>query len=611
MDRILDYLEWLQIKKPGQYLGPEHNSIIKDKFEVSAVLVYPDLYEVGLPNIGIQILYYLGNQLDFAFVDRAYAPDKDLASVLKQKRLALRSRVSQRPLREFDLIGFTLQTELNFTNVLYVLDLAGLELVSEQRKEAFPLVVAGGPAAFNPLPLSQFVDVFIVGDGEEPFLRLLQLVRDFKKRGFKSKKFLLDLIDHEIEASFIPAFYNFEYDSKGNFIGFVKKEGNLKKKRVCKAILPDLELSLHTKQLVPPVSCVHERAQLEISRGCRGGCRFCQAGFIYRPVREIPVGTAAEKARELLLNTGYDELGFVSLSTSDYTALEELLKRVNDFCRDRRITISLPSLRLDSFSVKLAGSIQTGKKATLTFAPEAGTERLRRVINKNLREEEIEAALMAAFENGFQKLKFYFMIGLPTETKEDIEGIASLIDRTIKLARSHLTGNLKGKLRLNISVSTFVPKAHTPFQWEAQARPEEAKQKADFLKKLVKDRRVKISFHNHYQAFVEGLLSRGDTRVASVVREVFLAGGFFDSWEERFNFSLWREKAGGLFELTGGFPVNVPLPWDVIDTGVSREFLLGEREKAIKEKETPKCVSGCKKCGVCAIVPMREASEND
>jgi len=607
MDRVLNYLDWLQIKKPGQYLGPEHNSVIKDKFEVSAVLVYPDLYEVGLPNIGIQILYYLGNQLDFAFVDRAYAPGEDLALRLKQRKLDLKSRVSQKPLREFDLIGFTLQTELNFTNVLYVLDLAGLELHSEQRKEALPLVVAGGPAAFNPLPLSKFIDVFIIGDGEEPFLQLLRLVRNFKRRGFRSKKHLLDIIDHEIEASFIPAFYEFEYDGKGNFTGFVKKEGNLEKKRVRKAILPDLELSLHTKQLVPPVRCVHERAQLEISRGCRGGCRFCQAGFIYRPVREIPVDTAAEKAKELLLNTGYDELGFVSLSTSDYTALEELLKKVGDFCRERRITISLPSLRLDSFSVKLAGSMQTGKKATLTFAPEAGTERLRKVINKNLREEEIEAALVAAFENGFQKLKFYFMIGLPTETEEDIEGIAALIDRAILLAKKHLSGNLKGKFRLNVSVSTFVPKAHTPFQWEKQIMPDEAKRRADFLKKIVKDRRVRISFHNHYQALVEGLLSRGDTRVAEVIKEVFLAGGFFDSWEEKFNFDLWQEKAGNLFKLTGGFPIDMPLPWEVIDTGVTREYLLTEKEKATKENETPKCMSGCRKCGVCAIVPMKEA----
>jgi radical SAM family uncharacterized protein len=608
MEQVLSYLDWLKLKKPGQYLGPELNSIVKKSYEVSAVLVYPDLYEVGLPNIGLQILYYLGNQLEFAFIDRAYAPARDLGTKLKSRGIPLKSRVSGKPLREFDLIGFTLQTELNFTNVLYVLDLAGIELLAEKRDSAFPLIVAGGPAAVNPLPLSRFIDVFIIGDGEEPFFKLLQLVRDFKRRGNSSKKYLLEIIDHEIESAFIPSFYEFEYDGKGNYLGFTKKEGNLLKQRTRKSILPDLEIALLTRQLVPPVTCAHERAQIEISRGCRGGCRFCQAGYIYRPVREVSVDVAIRKAKELLLNTGFDELGFVSLSTSDYPLLEKLLQGLSEFCSQRKITLSLPSLRLDTFSVDLAARLGTARKTTLTFAPEAGTERLRSVINKNLSDREIEAGLRAAFEKGFQKLKFYFMIGLPTETFEDLEGIAALIDRAVKLAKKHLPVSLRGRFRLNVSVSTFVPKPHTPFQWEPQLRPEEAERRADYLRKLVRDKRVKISFHNHYQAYVEGLLSRGDTRVAQVIKEVYRSGGIFDSWEDQFVFELWFEKAGNLFILNEGFPMGARLPWEVINTGVKESFLLKERENAFKGRGTPKCRPGCKSCGVCEVVPMKEAT---
>lgn len=603
----MTYFDWLQVKKPGQYLSPELNTVCKDDFEVSAVLVYPDLYEVGLPNIGLQILYYLGNSIDFAFVDRAYAPDLDLAEKMKKKGSVLKSRVKKIPVRDFDVIGFTLQTEMTYTTLLYVLELSGLSLRSEERAEPFPLVIAGGPGAYNPLPLSPFIDVFIVGDGEGPFVQMLEVVREAKQKSSLKKKDLLKIIDEKVEGSFVPSFYRFIEDDAGNFLGFEKKDGNLKKVRVKRSFLFDSNLALLEKQLVPTVSVAHERAQIEISRGCRGGCRFCQAGFIYRPVREAEPEAVVSTAKKLLLNTGFEELGFVSLSTSDYTALEEVLDGLHDFCLSRNISISLPSLRMDSFSVELAGKVSATRKATLTFAPEAGTERLRRVINKNLKETDVEKALKAAFESGFQKIKLYFMIGLPTEEKEDLEGIAETVLKAKRLAKVHLPKTLKGKLRLHVSVSTFVPKPHTPFQWERQIPPEEAERRAEFIRKALKGSGAKISFHDHRKAYVEGFLARGGLSALVSLERAYRSGAVFETWEDRFNYELWKVYLAAIERVAAGFEPEALLPWEVIDSCINKDFLISERKKAYSERSTQKCHAGCKRCGVCGIQPLRLA----
>ena len=599
---MISYADLFSLRKPGQYVNTEVNALpARTSASVRAVLVFPDLYEMGLPNMGLQILYRLANELEFVSCERAYAPEEDAAALLRARGDTLRSLESRTPLSAFDVVGFTLQSELTYTTVLECLDLGGIPVRRAERdgEELFPLVIAGGPGAMNPAPLSAFIDIFFIGDGESAFRDFLALVRDAREERVTREEFFLE-VERRIPSAYVSSHYEERYDADGRLVAIERTApGNF---RPVRALEPSLAgFAFPTAQIVPFVQCAHERAQVEIARGCRRGCRFCQAGFMYRPLREKAADVTVSEAIETLRATGYEELGFVSLSTSDYPVLVDVLDRLMPFCAPRGIGISLPSLRMDSFSVSVAGRLGEVKKAGLTFAPEAGTERLRAVINKNLSQADIEAALDAAFERGWQKIKLYFMIGLPTETEEDRDGIADLAFLTIERARTLLPRQMFNRLSVHVSVSTFVPKAHTPFQWERQMSAAEAQRAIERLRARLRSRHLRVSFHDPEMAEVEGLLARGDRRAGDILYAAWKRGAVFDGWKERFRADIWREVAGPALAdaLRERSPDDV-LPWDIIDARIDRRFLARERERARAARPTPPCRPGCRACGVCS-----------
>ena len=591
LDKILP-----KVQKPTRYTGGEFGEIIKnkEKIDVRFAFCFPDAYEIGMSHLGMRILYGLINSRENYWCERCFAPWTDMGEKMKEYGIPLFALESKDPLSEFDFLGFTLQYELSYTNILYMLELAGIPFYAAQRGEDYPVIIAGGPCAVNPEPLAPFFDLFVIGEGEEATLELLGLYASGKGKLSKSE-FLKKAA--EIKGVYIPALFEVIYNDNGTI------KGRTPDAKIEKRVITDLDRVFFPEDLIVPFGeIVHDRVTLEIFRGCTRGCRFCQAGIIYRPVREKSAGTLNKNARELCSATGYDEISLASLSSSDYSELTELLERLFEWTEDEKISIALPSMRVDNFSPELMKRLQSVRKTGLTFAPEAGTQRLRDVINKNVTEEELMRTCKTAFEGGSAAVKLYFMMGLPTETDEDITGIFELCLRVID--QYYKTENrAKGKgINVSASVACFVPKAFTAFQWEPQDTLEVFEQKQELLKSAPRSKKIKLSYHDKKTSFVEAVFARGDRRLAQAIETAYKKGCRFDGWGEGFSFEKWIasfEECGvdAAFYANRRRPYDEILPWDFIDIGVSKEFLLKEAKKAGEEKTTPNCKEKCSGCG--------------
>ncbi|MBQ6848249.1 MAG: TIGR03960 family B12-binding radical SAM protein [Clostridia bacterium] len=591
----------LSVQKPGRYSGGEINSVVKDKKEVDVrfAFCFPDTYEIGMSHLGMKILYSQFNSREDIWCERVFAPWLDFEDKMREQNIPLFALESRDSVKDFDFIGFTLQYEMAYTNVLNMLDLAGLPLKSKDRKDLSPIVVAGGPCACNPEPLAEFIDIFFMGEGEEVDLEVIDLYKEYKKKGAAKDEFLLAA--SKIEGVYVPSLYSDEYNEDGTLKALVPQ--NNVSATIKKRIIKDLDKSYYPEKFVVPfIEIVHDRAVQEIFRGCIRGCRFCQAGFIYRPVREKSVDTVNRQAKCLCENTGYDEISLSSLSTSDYRAIEPLLNNLLEWTEDSHISLSLPSLRIDNFSEELLEKIKHVRKSGLTFAPEAGTQRLRNVINKNLTEEEILNTCRTAFAGGYTAVKLYFMLGLPTETDEDVVGIAELGQRIVNEFYS-MPNKPKGKgVTVSISVSTFVPKPFTPFQFEPQISLEEIRRRQELLKNSITTKKINLSYHDSATSFLEAALARGDRRMSTVIEEAYKMGCKFDGWTECFGPQKWYDafKKCGLdpeFYANRTREYGEITPWEHIDVGVTKDFLVRENKLAHQNKTTPNCREKCSACG--------------
>lgn len=596
-----------RVTKPTRYLGTELNSVHKnlDEMDVKFCFAFPDVYEVGMSHLGLRILYHLLNEQPGVACERTFAPWVDMEEEMHKAGLPLFSLESLRPVRDFDLVGFTLQYEMSFSNILNMLHLAGIPLRTKDRGPEDPFILGGGPCAYNPEPLAPFFDFIVLGEGEEVILEIVEAYKQWKRSGDSREGFLQQVA--ALPGVYVPSFYEVLYKEDGT-VKQVKPNRPEVPATVTKRIIEDLDKAYFpTKPIVPFMEIVHDRIMLEVFRGCARGCRFCQAGVIYRPVREKQPEVLKQQARELVDRTGYSEISLASLSTADYSAIGELVHDLLDEFAEQGVGVSLPSLRLDAFSIDLAKEVQRVRKTGLTFAPEAGTQRLRNVINKNVKEQNLVDAVSAAFAEGWTSVKLYFMIGLPTETREDLDGIAHMARLVVDTYR-RIKGAQKGKgVKVTVSTSSFVPKAHTPFQWVAQDPVPTLQEKQEYLKKIMRDRQIEYNWHDAELSFIEAIFARGDRRVADVLERAWRKGCKFDGWSEHFHFDRWME-AFAECGLEPAFYANrvrnyqEVLPWDHLTSGVDKYFLWQEYEAALAEQTTRDCRNDCALCGICGVL---------